>query len=195
LRYVGHAADVAAALAELSVLAPHVVLVRVDSKTTDVRELIRRIRLAAPSAAIVMKMVDDTPWLIKDGLHEGAAGAVMRGVTSKALEMCLQSVGGGSYWIDGDVWKQMLTSPERPKMHELKPKSELRGTEPYSLTRREAEILRLVAEGQSNAEIGFTLGIGRETVKTHLRKVMTKLGARTRTEAAIYATRAAESAV
>ncbi len=58
---------------------------------------------------------------------------------------------------------------------------------PEALSERETDVLRLIAAGQSNKEIGLTLGIGENTVKTHVSSILVKLGVQSRTQAALYA--------
>jgi DNA-binding NarL/FixJ family response regulator len=192
LRYAGHAGDLESALYELPTVAPRVVLLKLADDIAHLLSCIQQVRDACPSASIVLKAAQLSPEAVKQALRLGVSGIATRGVTAKALHMCLESAGRGGCWIDRSLWTEIFPQTESVEVASSQlqevPQVALTG-----LTLREQEVLKLIADGAANAEIAQRLGIGRETVKSHVRKLLTKLGARTRTEAAVHALRGTQS--
>lgn len=207
LRYVGHSGQLEIALADISRLTPHVVLIKINGPNTDVAAVVGAVRGASPFSAVVIKLMEDDSVQVRAGLTAGASGVLIKGVTAHALLLCLRAVGSGGCWVDAGLWKQALAArisgAQHPGDIRLVPAHIAESLpEPHTdhgaaqqspsyknLTAREQQILNLISQGLANSEIGHRLGIGRETVKTHVKKIMSKLGARTRTEAAVHSVR------
>jgi two-component system, NarL family, nitrate/nitrite response regulator NarL len=134
---------------------------------------------ASPETQIVMLTVSEDEDDLRAAIDAGAAGYVLKGVAGRELAAILRQVAGGDRYVSSRLAFAALRPAPR------------QGTDPLAdLTEREREILDLVAEGLSNAEIGDRLVIAEKTVKHYMTSVLAKLGARSRVEAALIAYKA-----
>jgi DNA-binding NarL/FixJ family response regulator len=115
----------------------------------------------------------------------GAKGYVSKGVPSATLILAIKAVRGGRSWVDREIpsWEafEEIAGGERTVREAVEPVDE----SIHSLTKRELEILRLVAEGLTNEEIGKKIFISEKTVKTHLTNIFDKLKVNNRFKAAL----------
>lgn len=132
-------------------------------------ELVHELLAASPGTRIVIYTADGSEELAAGALAAGAAGVVLKEAPLTDLTRALEAVLAGGTYLD-------------PALAQRDPRS-------ARLTAREREVLELLAEGIGHEEIGKQLGIGAETVRTHLRKACERLGAATRTEAVATALR------
>jgi DNA-binding NarL/FixJ family response regulator len=132
-------------------------------------ELVHELLAASPGTRIVVYTADGGEELAAGALAAGAAGVVLKEAPLADLTRALEAVLAGGTYLD-------------PALAQRDPRS-------ARLTARESEVLELLAEGIGHEEIGKRLGIGAETVRTHLRKACDRLGAATRTEAVATALR------
>ncbi|MFD9839519.1 response regulator [[Kitasatospora] papulosa] len=120
---------------------------------------------------------------VYEALRAGASGFLLKDAPPDRLLHGIRTVAAGAALLDPDVTRQLVgryAARIRPT----------RGTDPdIPLTPRELEVLRLIAEGLSNSEIAASLVISRETVKTFVSRILTKLGLRDRVQAVVYAYR------
>jgi DNA-binding NarL/FixJ family response regulator len=131
-------------------------------------ELVRELLAASPGTRIVIYTADGGEELAAAALEAGAAGVVLKEAPLADLARALEAVLAGGTYLD----------------------PALAGSDPRArLTERERSVLELLAEGLGHDEIGKRLGIGAETVRTHLRKACDRLEASTRTEAVATALR------
>jgi DNA-binding NarL/FixJ family response regulator len=158
-------------------LAADVAVVDLGWAGADVGALVE-VAGRGPTIALV------TPESIAEALAAGVAGAISREVRGETLEAAVIAVAAGLRVLDetieaagdrGAMWPLRLAAPGSPDYE--------------ALTAREVEVLRLVAAGMANKEIGRALSISDNTVKFHVNAVLTKLGARSRTEAAMIGAR------
>ena len=172
---VGRAADGEAALAQVERLRPDVALVDVRMPKLDGIELTRRARRSMPGTAVLLYTGYGDRALLSEGLDAGVAGFVLKEAPIDDLLRAVRAVAAGGTYVDPVLAGTLAGSPTGAKRPEL--------------TVRERDILRLLADGLSNEEIGTRLFISPETVRTHVRKAMGKLGADTRTQAVARALR------
>ncbi|MDX8442973.1 response regulator transcription factor [Mesorhizobium australafricanum] len=132
---------------------------------------------ATPDQKIVMLTVSETNADVAQALKAGARGYVLKGVGSKALAEILRDVAGGQSYVSPSLSARLLSDLLQPTGSKPDPLSQLTG--------REAEILKLVAEGLSNKEVAARLSLQEKTVKHHMTRVLAKLNVRNRTEAAL----------
>ncbi|MDX8480732.1 response regulator transcription factor [Mesorhizobium sp. VK24D] len=132
---------------------------------------------AAPEQKIVMLTVSETNADVAQALKAGARGYVLKGVGSKSLAEILRDVANGQSYVSPTLSARLLSDLLQPTGRKPDPLSQLTG--------REAEILRLVAEGLSNKEVAARLSLQEKTVKHHMTRVLAKLNVRNRTEAAL----------
>jgi DNA-binding NarL/FixJ family response regulator len=118
---------------------------------------------------------------VYDALSAGASGFLLKAVTADRLFDAVRVVAAGEALLAPAVTRRLITEFAR-----LRPPSR-RSIPLDRLTPRETEVLRLIAEGLSNPEIAERLVVGEETVKTHVGRVLSKLGLRDRTQAVVAA--------
>lgn len=161
---------------------PDVVLMDVKMPDMDGLEATRKIKEERPRTAVVMLTMHDNPAYLRDAVRAGAAGYLLKDVSKDELIDAIRQVATGGAFIESQMLKGMLS--------EMKP-SGTTGPSPAAknLTKREREILSLVAEGLSNREIAEKLVLSPETVKSHVAAILEKLNVSDRTQAAIYAVR------
>jgi DNA-binding NarL/FixJ family response regulator len=179
---VGTAADGAAALRLCHQTRPDVVLMDVRMPVMDGIEATRRI-LADPEAPrILMLTTFDLDEHVYDALGAGASGFLLKDATAERLFDAVRIVAAGEALLSPAVTRRLIAEFARLRRRPRPPASAL-----STLTPRETEVLRLIAEGLSNPEIATRLVVGEETVKTHVSRVLNKLGLRDRTQAVVMA--------
>ena len=159
---------------------PSVVLMDIRMPELDGLEATRRILAADPGVRILILTTFDLDEYIYEALQAGASGFVLKDDPPEQLLAAIRTVAGGDALLSPAVTKRVIkqfTRIPRPA-----PPKEL-----DELTAREQEILRLIAGGLSNAEIGQQLYITETTVKTHVTHILQKLGLRDRVQAVVLA--------
>src|SRR5262245_253175 len=155
---------------------PTVILMDIRMPELDGLEATRRILAADPDARVLVLTTFDLDEYIYEALQAGASGFVLKDDPPEQLLAAIRTVAAGDALLSPAVTKRVIREFTRLPRPEL-PK------ELDELTDREREVLALIAEGHSNAEIGETLFIGETTVKTHVTHVLQKLGLRDRVQA------------
>jgi DNA-binding NarL/FixJ family response regulator len=186
---LGTAADGAEAVRLCRELAPDVVLMDVRMPGTDG---IEATRLLAGSTKVLILTTFDLDEYVFDGLRAGASGFLLKDVTAERLFDAVRVVAAGEALLAPAVTRRLIAEFARiqPDSRELNPHGGQRTAAPVplaALTPRETEVLRLVAEGLSNPEIAMRLVVTEETVKTHVSRLLAKLGLRDRTQAVVAA--------
>jgi DNA-binding NarL/FixJ family response regulator len=168
------APDGVSALAAVAEHRPRVCVADVRMPHLDGLELARQVRATVPETAVLLYSGVSDQGLVSDALDAGARGFALKDAPLDDLSRAIAIVAGGDLYVD-PVLAAALASR---RTDARKPLSE-----------REREVLRLLAEGGSYAEIGSTLFLSPDTVRAHAQRAMTKLGARTRTQAVAVALR------
>ena len=181
---VGVACDGAKAVWVCRELLPDVVLMDVRMPTMDGIEATRRLTSSGAGAPrVVILTTFDLDEYVYDALRAGASGFLLKDVTAERLFDAVRVVAAGEALLAPAVTRRLISefAQQQPRP-DARPTALLR-----LLTPRETEVLRLVAEGLSNTEIAARLVVSQETVKTHVSRVLNKLGLRDRTQAVITA--------
>jgi DNA-binding NarL/FixJ family response regulator len=183
LEVVGEANDGVQALELAQQLRPDLVLMDITMPTCDGLEATRLIKAHLPATRIVILTVSDEAVDLVEALSSGAEGYLLKNLTQDDLEGMLEGLEAGSPALTGRLTAKLVgeLSSRRARSDEAPPAS--------GLTRREQDVLALVAAGQTNREIGAALSISENTVNFHVRNILARLGVRNRAEAAAYATR------
>jgi DNA-binding NarL/FixJ family response regulator len=183
LQVVGIAGDGAEAIDLCREQHPDVVLMDVRMPTMDGLEATRRIvaELGA-GARVLMLTTFDLDEYVYEALGAGASGFLLKDATAEALFEAVRVVASGDALLAPSVTRRLIGEFSR-----LRPSVPVQPDRLRELTPRETDVLRRVAEGLSNREIAERLVVSEETVKTHVSRVLTKLGLRDRAQAVVVA--------
>jgi DNA-binding NarL/FixJ family response regulator len=176
---LGTASDGSSAVALCAAVKPDVVLMDVRMPGMDGIEATREL---AGGPRILILTTFDLDEYVFDALRAGASGFLLKDVTAERLFEAVRVVASGEALLAPSVTRRLIAEFSRSGHSAPGPASALTG-----LTPRETEVLRLVAEGLSNQEIAGRLIVTEETVKTHVSRVLSKLGLRDRTQAVVAA--------
>ena len=192
---VGEAKDGREALKLCRQHRPDVVLMDVRMPEMDGLEATRRIKGKYPQASVLMVTSHEDPEYLLEALEAGAAGYILKEATKQQLAEAIRLVLGGESPLNQELAARLLrrlaSKARKEELTDSATGSLLRerseALHPESLTRREVEILRLVAQGQSNRQIAQKLSIARNTARNHVQHIIAKLGVSDRTQAAVRA--------
>ncbi|WP_324650689.1 response regulator transcription factor [Georgenia sp. H159] len=184
LLVVGEAADGHAAVTMTSTLLPDVVLMDVRMPRMNGIEATEQIVAAHPACRVLILTTFDLDEYAFAGLRAGASGFLLKDTPPAALVAAIRTVASGDAVVSPRVTRRML---ELFGTRLPAPSATTDDGALATLTAREREVLGLVAEGLSNGEIAERLVVSEATVKTHVGKVLAKLGLRDRVQAVILA--------
>lgn len=185
---VGEAATGAEAVASASALQPDVISMDVQMPDMDGIEATRRIVASGDvHAAIAIVTTFDRDDYLFAALHAGASGFLLKNGSPEDLVAAVRVLAAGDGMLAPEVTRRVVQRYASTAPNDAAAVPALELAEP--LTDRESEVLSLVAEAMSNAEIATALFIGEATVKTHVSRVLQKLGARDRVQAVVLAHR------
>ncbi|MDI6097591.1 response regulator transcription factor [Actinoplanes sp. NEAU-A12] len=173
----GEASDGGQAVEMALRLRPDVVLMDVEMPGMDGLEATRRIAAEGGPSVLILTTFDRDDYLFA-ALRAGASGFLLKNGTPEALTEAIRVIASGEALLAPAVTRRVIstfTTPVTP------------GVRLDQLTPREHEVLVLLAGGATNAEIAVALHLGETTVKTHVSRVLMKLGARDRTQAVVLA--------
>jgi DNA-binding NarL/FixJ family response regulator len=182
IEVVGAAADGEQALALAADLRPDVVLMDLRMPRLDGVAATRRLRERDPGVRVIALTTYDDEHSVMEAVRAGARGYLTKDAGAEEIRQALEAVVRGEAAIDPAVQHHLLDALATGAPATA-------GTLPDGLTPREAEVLSLIAEGLSNAEIAHRLVVSEATVKSHINHLFTKIGVRDRAQAVTYAYR------
>lgn len=182
IEVVGEAGDGLAALAAVSRLRPDLVLMDVRMPGMDGLEATRRLMQQLDPPRVLVLTTYDADEYVYDAMKAGASGFLLKDIRKGQLVRAVRTVAAGDSLVDGAITRRLVErylgrSPLPPDTQRLL----------GQLSARETEVLKLIAEGLSNAEIADRLTLGESTVKTHVARILAKLELRDRVQAVVLA--------
>jgi len=179
IEVVGEAADGLQAVERAAALAPDVILMDLVMPRLDGVQAMTALRDQASSSRVIVltSFLDDER--LMPAIEAGAAGYLLKDVEPSELARAVRTAHAGEAMIDHAVAGRLLRTLAQPRA--------AAAADAERLTRREREVLELIAAGRSNKRIALELGIAEKTVKTHVGHLLAKLGVTDRTQAALLA--------
>ena len=193
LTVVGTASDGAEAVSEVRRLRPDVVLMDIRMPGVDGLAATRHILGTGgmPPCKVIVLTTFDVDEHVYEALRAGASGFLLKDVPAAQLVHAIRVVAAGEALLAPSVTRRLIASfTGAPRQTAAADPPPVRPPGVDELTARELEVLVLLADGLSNAEIAAKLFVGEATVKTHVARVLMKLGVRDRVQAVILAFRA-----
>jgi two-component system, NarL family, response regulator DegU len=177
---VGEARDGAEAVELAAALRPDVILMDVTMPEMDGVEATRQIKARHPEIRIVMLTMHADQDVLADAIRAGANGYLVKDCSTDEIASAIETVAGGETALSPRLAASMLAEVRRGDL----------GSDPERIvTKREEEVLQLIADGCSTPEVAEQLYISQKTVKNHLASIYQKLDARDRTQAVLSAVR------
>ena len=175
LEVVGEAADGAEALSLAQELKPDVVLMDLVMPVMDGIAATAAIRRALPETEVLAltSVLEDAS--VVGAVRAGAIGYLLKDTQAEALCQAIKAAAAGQFQLTPKAAARLMQA--------------VSAESPEALTERETEVLRLLAQGQSNKQIAHNLHNTEQTIKTHVSKIFSKLGVQSRTQATLYAIR------
>jgi len=179
MQVVGEAASGDEAIHQVGITRPDVILMDLLMPGKDGVEAMADIRRGYPDARFVVLTSMAEPELMRLALNAGAQGYVLKQSPPDETIQVIRAVHSGRVRLDPEIGSQILRDAEAARVYDRPP------LEP--LTEREHEVLKLLAHGLTNDEIGSRLSISTRTAATHVGNILGKLGLRNRAQALLYA--------
>jgi DNA-binding NarL/FixJ family response regulator len=179
---VGEASDGAEAIDLAYQHDPDVILMDIRMPRVDGIEATRRLTGGRVTSRILILTTFDHDEYVYAALRAGASGFLLKSAPSRELAGAIRTVATGEAMLAPEITRRMIEDYIRRPHRDADPPPGL-----AALTPRELEVLGLIARGRSNAEIGAALFLSEPTVKTHVGRVLLKLGLRDRVQAVVFA--------
>ncbi len=188
IEIVGEACSGLEVVTKTGELLPNVVLMDIVMPNLDGLEATRRIKKQYPGIAVIMLTIYADKAFVIDAIQAGAGGYLLKDASRDLLCHTIKAVNSGGILIKTSLLREaMATLVEMAPGHQERGAAALIGVEEF--TPREQEVLKLLANGQTNRGIAKGLNIAEETAKKHVQTIIAKLGASDRTQAAVKAIR------
>ncbi|MFE2989938.1 response regulator [Streptomyces sp. NPDC059262] len=186
IEVVGEAVNGREAIARVRELSPDVVLMDIRMPELNGIEATREIAAMDGSAKVLVLTTFDLDEYVYQALRAGASGFLLKDASARQLADGVRLVAQGEALLAPSVTRRLIT--EFSKLSEIPKLPAVANPGAFGeLTERETEVLVLIAQGLSNAEIAERLVVAESTIKTHVSRVLVKLGLRDRTQAAVFA--------
>ena len=182
LEIVGQAATGRQAVEQTRRLAPEVVLMDVRMPDLDGIAATRQVAQAAPGVRVLILTTFEQDDYIFGALRAGASGFLLKRARPEELLAAVHTIAAGEALLSPSVTRRVIDRMAHQPTPELTGQAKLDG-----LTPREREVLALIARGLSNREIAAALTVEESTIRTHVKRILMKLGLRDRVQAVIFA--------
>ncbi|GGM21095.1 response regulator [Dactylosporangium sucinum] len=183
IEVVGEAANGVEAIERALDLQPDIIFMDIRMPRMDGIEATRRLLAGGRCAARVLILTTfDEDEYVYQALRAGASGFLLKSAPPRELAGATRTVAGGEALLAPEITRRMIEEYVRRPRPDSARRSQL-----GALTPRELEVLGLIARGRSNAEIGAELYLSPPTVKTHVTRILAKLGLRDRVQAVVFA--------
>jgi DNA-binding NarL/FixJ family response regulator len=182
IQVIGQAATGRQAIEQARRLAPDVVLMDVRMPDLDGISATRVLAQVAPAARVLILTTFEQDDYIFDALRAGASGFLLKRARPEDLLAAVHTVAAGEALLSPSVTRRVVDRMAQQPTPELADKAKL-----DRLTPREREVLALIARGLSNREIANALAVEESTIRTHVKRILMKLGLRDRVQAVIFA--------
>ncbi|MBC7883378.1 MAG: response regulator transcription factor [Anaerolineae bacterium] len=176
---MGEAVDGESALESIRLDPPQIVLLDIGLPGIGGKETLMQIKREAPQVRVLILTSREESRMVQAMLQAGADGYCLKGITPEHLFTVIKEVSAGNGWFDGKVLNTMREALTGEASSELRPVP--------TITEREKEVLKWIAKGATNPEIGQHLHISSGTVRVHVHGILRKLGAVDRTQAVVLA--------
>ncbi|MEU1041877.1 response regulator [Streptomyces sp. NPDC005551] len=183
IEVIGQAVDGLDAVAQVAELSPDVVLMDIRMPELGGIEATRRITVSTPDVRVLVLTTFDLDEYVYEALRAGASGFLLKDASADQLAEAVRIVAAGDALLAPGITRKLIAEFSRLNDTPRAPLKERVG----DLTERETQVLTLIAQGLSNAEIARHLVVAEQTVKTHVGRILVKLGLRDRTQAAVFA--------
>jgi DNA-binding NarL/FixJ family response regulator len=181
IEVVDVAVDGEDAIKKSQLLKPHIILMDINMPKMNGIQALRRLKDMGVDGKVIMLTIHEDKEYLFETINIGASGYVLKDAESSSLIKAIRDVHAGESYIHPSLAASLVKEfNKKGKMDEDEFKKE-------RLTRREYEVLSLIAEGKNNKEIADTLFISEKTVKNHVSNIFKKIDVNDRTQAAIYA--------
>ncbi|MGQ4380709.1 response regulator [Streptomyces sp. SAS_267] len=183
IEVIGQAVDGLDAVRQVAELAPDVVLMDIRMPELGGIEATRRITTDTPHIKVLVLTTFDLDEYVYEALRAGASGFLLKDASADQLAEAVRVVAAGDALLAPGITRRLIAEFSRLDTAPRAPLKQRVG----DLTERETEVLAHIAQGLSNAEIAQRLVVAEQTVKTHVGRILVKLGLRDRTQAAVFA--------
>ncbi|GLX50075.1 DNA-binding response regulator [Streptomyces hygroscopicus subsp. hygroscopicus] len=185
IEVVGEAVNGREAVEQVRRLAPDVVLMDIRMPELNGIEATREIVAADATAKVLVLTTFDLDEYVYQALRAGASGFLLKDASARQLADGVRVVAAGEALLAPSVTRRLIT--EFSRLPDVRRPLHAVQAAYGDLTERETEVLVLIAQGLSNAEIAERLVVAESTTKTHVSRILVKLGLRDRTQAAVFA--------
>ncbi|MFZ5471896.1 MAG: response regulator [Myxococcota bacterium] len=184
LQVVGTAQDGEQAVADIVALRPQLVLLDLELPNLDGIQVTRRLKQKAPEVEILILTSFDDEQKVYEAVQAGASGYLVKRVGPEKIRSAIQDVMAG-----GTVLEALIAKRFWNYFQAVQAKHVQKAPNPWGLSPVELDVLRYVAKGLSNAEVGSVMTIERRTVRTHLSHIYRKMGVNSHVDAVVLALR------
>jgi DNA-binding NarL/FixJ family response regulator len=182
IEVIGEAVNGQEAVAQAAGLRPDVILMDVRMPVLDGLQATRQISALPDPPKILVLTTFDLDDYVYEALRSGASGFLLKDASARELAEAVRLVAAGDALLAPGVTRRLIAEFARMGAPRSPSRKQIEG-----LTERESEVLALVARGMSNGEIARHLVVAEQTVKTHVSRILMKLGLRDRTQAVVLA--------